>query len=90
MNRWLVPAIGPGFAIDSMLITFGEVFAIFCNLGVRSQASHRELPELPCGLIDLFGLLSYGSYLIELNELDTPQPSETDPAGTEPKMRNRK
>jgi hypothetical protein len=29
MNRWFVPASGPGFALDSMLIIFGEIFAIF-------------------------------------------------------------
>jgi hypothetical protein len=28
MNRWFVPAIRSGIAIDPMLITFGEVFAM--------------------------------------------------------------
>jgi hypothetical protein len=29
MNRWLVSAIGPGFALYSMLIIFDADFAIF-------------------------------------------------------------
>jgi hypothetical protein len=29
LHRWFIPAIRPGFAVDSTHITFGEVFSIF-------------------------------------------------------------
>jgi hypothetical protein len=29
LHRWFIPAIRPGLAVDSTLITFGEVFSIF-------------------------------------------------------------
>ena len=35
LHRWFIPAVRPGFAVDSTHITFGEVFPSFlCKNGV--------------------------------------------------------
>jgi hypothetical protein len=48
MDRWFIPAIGPGFALDSMFITFDEVFTIFFmqhwGKGWQNKVQAAEFP----------------------------------------------